>query len=218
MASSVDKPRKTGRTGRPQGASADATRRRILDAAMMLFSQWGFDATRIKDVALKAEVNAALVHHYFGDKDALYETVLRDALSPLKDLGQKLLLRGLPMELLLAAWVEVMFTYFEKRRDVLWLVTRECMGHARRIKAIVVEALGPMFQETVNAMQSEQKGAPTLDAAFLVVNALGMVAVWHTHETLIDGVLGQETHSEQSRQRQKEQIMQLLMHGAVKKS
>src|SRR4051794_14237785 len=148
MSTTEQKPPRAGRTGRPTGADAEATRRRILEASLTLFSQWGYDATRVKDVALKAGVNAALVHHYFGDKDALYDTVLLDALQPLKVLGQGILLRGLPTDLLLAAWVEVLFTYFEKNRDVLWLVTRECMGHARRIRGVVVDALGPIFEQT----------------------------------------------------------------------
>ncbi|MEW5854108.1 MAG: TetR/AcrR family transcriptional regulator [Myxococcota bacterium] len=207
------------KSGRPAGASAVATRRRILAAALKLFGQWGYDATRIKDVALKAGVNAALVHHYFGDKDDLYQAVLADALKPLKVLGQKLLLKGLPTEMLLAAWVEVLSSYFHRHRDVLWLVTRECMGNARRIRGTVVEALGPIFQATVDALREDRKDTnPDVDAAYLVVNTLGMVAVWHTHGTLVEQVLGHEVSSEKQRARQVEQIMALVQHGALRKS
>jgi TetR/AcrR family transcriptional regulator len=204
------------RTGRPQGASATVTRRRILDASLQLFSQWGYDATRIKDVALKASVNAALVHHYFGDKDALYETVLVGALRPLKVLGQRLLLQGLPRDMLLAAWVEVLFTYFERHTDVLWLVTREAMGNSIRMRRIVSEALGPLFRKTVAALESSGKAAAKVDPVHLVVNAMGMLAVWHTHASLIEEVLGDEVSSARQRQQQKEQLLALLVHGALR--
>ncbi len=38
---------------------------------MELFAERGFDRTTIRGVAARAEVDPALVHHYFGDKDGL---------------------------------------------------------------------------------------------------------------------------------------------------
>ncbi|MBI5496050.1 MAG: TetR/AcrR family transcriptional regulator [Deltaproteobacteria bacterium] len=202
------------RSGRPAGASAAATRRTILDAARALFSQWGYDATRVKDVALKAEVNAALVHHYFGDKDDLYQTVLVDALRPIRVLGQRLLVRGLPVDLLLAAWVEVLSTYFEKHQDILFLVTREAMGNPRRVRKLLVETLGPLFQGTLEALDGV-RGGSGVDPGFLVVNILGMIAVWHTHTPLIDAVLERDCRTEAERLKQRQQIMALINHGVL---
>lgn len=205
------------RTGRPQGASAAVTRRKILDAARALFSDWGYDATRIKDVALKAGVNAALVHHYFGDKDDLYQTVLTDAVKPLRVLGARLLVKGLPMDMLLAAWVEVLCTYFERHKDIVWLITRECLGNAGRVRAILVDTMGPLFAQTVESLQAGMPPGPRakVDPAFLVVNTLGMLAIWHTHTTLIDAVLGENSQSPANRLRMRQQIMVLLTHGAM---
>mgnify|MGYP000104584696 CR=1 FL=1 len=208
---------KIRRTGRPTGADAEATRRRILSAALSLFSQWGYDATRVKDVALKAGVNAALVHHYFGDKDALYDTVLLDALQPLTILGQGLLVRGLPTDLLLAAWVEVLFAYFEKHRDILWLITRECMGHAGRVRGVVVEALSPIFKQTAAAIESGHQTSADMDASYLVINTLGMLSVWFTHNTLIDVVLEGDSTVPSARMKQRDQIMKLLTNGVLGK-
>ncbi len=205
------------RTGRPTGASAAVTRRKILDAARALFSDWGYDATRIKDVALKAGVNAALVHHYFGDKEDLYQTVLTDAVKPLKVLGARLLVKGLPMDLLLAAWVEVLCTYFERHKDILWLITRECLGNAGRVRAILVDTMGPLFGKTVESLQSGLPAGqkPKVDPAFLIVNTLGMLAIWHTHTTLIDAVLGENSQTPANRLRVRQQIMAVLTHGAM---
>lgn len=56
--------------GRRPG-SAD-TRGRILDAARVTFGEHGFDGATIRDVAARAGVDAALVHHYFGTKQRLF--------------------------------------------------------------------------------------------------------------------------------------------------
>jgi AcrR family transcriptional regulator len=58
------------RTGRRPGAGT--TRGRILDAARAAFGELGFDATTIRGVAARAEVDPALVHHYFGSKQRLF--------------------------------------------------------------------------------------------------------------------------------------------------
>jgi AcrR family transcriptional regulator len=57
---------------RPIHADAEATRRRILERAVALFSDQGAGATSIRDIARAADVSLAMVHHYFGSKDGLY--------------------------------------------------------------------------------------------------------------------------------------------------
>jgi AcrR family transcriptional regulator len=59
-----------GRSGRRPG-SAD-TRGRVLAAARASFGERGFDGATIRDVAARAEVDPALVHHYFGSKQQLF--------------------------------------------------------------------------------------------------------------------------------------------------
>jgi AcrR family transcriptional regulator len=61
------RPRRPGR--RP---GAEDTRGRILDAARAAFGERGFDGATIRDIAARAGVDAALVHHYFGTKQQLF--------------------------------------------------------------------------------------------------------------------------------------------------
>lgn len=63
------------RRGRPRGGGAD-TRERILAAAMDEFGELGYDGATVRGIAARADVDAALVHHYFGTKADLFgETV-----------------------------------------------------------------------------------------------------------------------------------------------
>lgn len=48
------------------------TRQRLLEGAVLLFAQKGFDGVGIRELAQKAEANSALVHYYFGSKEGLY--------------------------------------------------------------------------------------------------------------------------------------------------
>lgn len=65
-----------GRTpGRRPGAAR--TREAILDAARRCFAADGYAGTSIRRIAREADVDHALVLHFFGTKDALFGVVLR---------------------------------------------------------------------------------------------------------------------------------------------
>jgi AcrR family transcriptional regulator len=71
-------------TPRP-GSRAEQRRRteaRILDAATQIFLAAGYERTTIRAVASAAGVDAGLVMHYFGSKQALYRRVIDSAPVP----------------------------------------------------------------------------------------------------------------------------------------
>jgi len=60
----------------------DERRAAILAAALDVFSENGFAATRLDDVAQKAGVAKGTLYLYFPDKEALFEALLRGLASP----------------------------------------------------------------------------------------------------------------------------------------
>ena len=54
----------------------EETRERILSAACTRFGDVGFEATTIRSVAAEAEVDPALVMHYFKNKQGLFDAVV----------------------------------------------------------------------------------------------------------------------------------------------
>jgi len=74
------------RLGRRPDGGPD-TREAILAAARDLFAANGFDRTTIRAVATRAEVDPALVHHYFGTKDQLLAASLELPMDPVALLG-----------------------------------------------------------------------------------------------------------------------------------
>ncbi|MEM6274365.1 MAG: helix-turn-helix domain-containing protein [Myxococcota bacterium] len=60
---------------------ARSTRDAILDAARACFSETGFRATTLREVARRARITQPLINHYFGSKDALFDAVLQRAVT-----------------------------------------------------------------------------------------------------------------------------------------
>jgi AcrR family transcriptional regulator len=63
------------RPGRRPGGGD--TRAQILQAARQLFAERGYAGASIRAIAAQAEVDPALVHHYFGTKDRLFTAVVQ---------------------------------------------------------------------------------------------------------------------------------------------
>ncbi|WP_374118299.1 MULTISPECIES: TetR/AcrR family transcriptional regulator [unclassified Streptomyces] len=70
------------RRGRPPRAESADTRDRILDAAREEFSERGYDKTSVRGIAKSAGVDSALVHHYFGTKEQVFEAAVEVAFAP----------------------------------------------------------------------------------------------------------------------------------------
>lgn len=85
----------------PASTSTEEARDAILAAARRRFATRGYDATSVRAIATEAEVDPALVIHYFGTKEALFtaaaglppifpELIASLATVPLQDFGQAL--------------------------------------------------------------------------------------------------------------------------------
>ncbi len=98
---------------------SDATRGRILDAALQLFRDQGFEATTMREIAQSAGVATGAAYYYFDSKDAIvlafYDQAqkdmtarLEDLLAASRDLAERL--RGI---------LQVKLAYFEPSRRFL---------------------------------------------------------------------------------------------------
>lgn len=62
----------------------------ILNNALKLFCQKGFDGTSVRDIASEADVNLAMINYYFGSKEKLFQNVIEYKASYLKGIFEEL--------------------------------------------------------------------------------------------------------------------------------
>ena len=70
------------RRGRPRAAGRGDTRARILRAAAEEFGGLGYDGATVRNIAARAGVDSALVHHYFGTKADLFAATVDIPIRP----------------------------------------------------------------------------------------------------------------------------------------
>jgi AcrR family transcriptional regulator len=132
---------------RPVNADADATRQRMLGAAVQLFAERGLGSTSVRDVAGAAGVSLAMVHHYFGSKDELYDACI-DAtyaeLSAMKGVLALELASAAPLPELFARAVVTSFRFAREHRTAVRLLVRAAVSSGElhpRGRKLLLEAL-----------------------------------------------------------------------------
>lgn len=73
---------------------AAQTRQDILEAALTVFSQKGYDATRLADIADAASVTRGAIYHHFDNKAKLYTALIAEAATMGSDAVQQAIATG----------------------------------------------------------------------------------------------------------------------------
>ena len=116
---------------------AQARRQAILDAALTVFAAQGFEAARLDDVAARAGVAKGTLYLYFKDKEALFEELVRGAVTPIMDeVGAAVLAPNMQP----AQIVAMFFALFQ----------REVLGTRRKLLLRLLIAEGPRFPAIAN--------------------------------------------------------------------
>ena len=139
----------TPRATRP---SADATRERILAAALDLFSELSFDGATTRDIASRAGVTQPLLNYHFSSKDELWRAAVDGLFAALNQVltGRAEGLRGVD-DLTLARLVAREFIYFSAANPQLHrIITQECKTDGPRMDWLVDRHIRPLYQWTTD--------------------------------------------------------------------
>jgi AcrR family transcriptional regulator len=137
----------TTRATRP---SADATRERILVAALDLFSQLSFDGATTREIAARAGVTQPLVNYHFSSKDDLWSAAVDRIFAELNEAltARAEGLRGVD-ELTMAKLLIREFVYFSAAHPQLHrIITQECKTDGPRMDWLVERHVRPVYEQT----------------------------------------------------------------------
>jgi len=105
-------------------AKADETRRRILDSALSLFRDRGFEPTTMREIAQGAGVAIGAAYYYFDSKEDLLMAFYRQAKDEIHDQIQGALADSRDLKARLQAVINVEFRYCEPHRNFLGALLR----------------------------------------------------------------------------------------------
>ena len=140
---------------------AEATQRRILEAATSEFAQKGLGGARVDDIAERAQANKRMIYHYFESKEGLFQRVLEDAYVDIRTAEQNLELDTLPPKDALEQLVRFTWQYYLDHPGFITLVNSENLHKARHLKkSEVIHIVSRKFIDMVSTIlqRGEKEG------------------------------------------------------------
>jgi AcrR family transcriptional regulator len=156
------------RRTRPSG---DATRERILSAALEVFSERGFDGGSTTAIADRAGVTQPLLNYHFRTKDELWRAAVDRLFESLNATMTARIegLRGVD-ERTTAELLVREFIWFSARNPQLHrIITQECKVDGPRMDWMVARHVRPLYDTTVAVLGrlADQGHIPAIPAAHL---------------------------------------------------
>jgi len=98
---------------------AEETGRKILDSALELFREKGFEPTTMRDIAQKAEVATGAAYYYYSSKDAIVADFYQRSCAEMQPQIEAALAHAKGLEKRLHELIAVKLAYFAPNRGVL---------------------------------------------------------------------------------------------------
>jgi AcrR family transcriptional regulator len=150
---------------------SSATRRRLLDAALLEFAEHGLAGARVDRIAEQAKANKRLIYAYYGNKEELFDTVMVHTLGVLAD--------AVPFAATdLAGYAGALFDHM-RAHPALVRLTLWKMLERPAVSELETEVYRPKVEQLAAAQRAGTvtRAIPPADLLMLV---LGLVASWFT--------------------------------------
>lgn len=152
--------------GTPQ--ESEETRRRLIEAAGEVFAEEGFAGATVRTIAAKAAANLGAINYHFGDKDSLYQAVIRHAVrSAFPSLFDGLPDPSLPAAQRLEMVVRRATTEALRPQERPWIVRllqREKLAPTPIFMEYFEREIKPMCLQILPSIVGEMLGLPGDDA------------------------------------------------------
>jgi TetR/AcrR family transcriptional regulator len=186
----AEKRSRFGTRGQPEESRAA-----ILRAAVAEFAEYGIDGARTDRIAREARVNKALLYYYFKDKDALYEAVLDQVFSGMREKVMPVLDGDLPPKQKLLEYVGRYFDYIAANPQFPRVVQSEMMrvgihGSPRMLR-IAREYFAPIYGRLAQTLRegAERREFRAINPMDFVPSMVGVVIFYFSTATMMKSML-----------------------------
>ncbi len=126
----------------------EATRAKILEAALTVFSDRGFSAAGTREIADQAGVNQGLITYYFKTKERLWREAASRIFSEARESVVEQTLRGAPADLraLQRNRVKAYVRFVARRPQLLRFMVEEGKRPNARVRWLVDTHLKPLYE------------------------------------------------------------------------
>ena len=136
---------------------AERTRADILAAAEAVFTERGFAAARLEDVAQRVGIRRASIIYYFRDKRELYDAVLQSLFGNLAERYEAVLATAAPLRERIEAVIGTWVNYVGERPAVARILLREAADFAPAQSPEVARHAAPAIAAVARVIREGQQ-------------------------------------------------------------
>jgi AcrR family transcriptional regulator len=169
-------------------ADPEATKRRIFEAAVEEFAEYGQAGARVDRIAAKARANKESIYRYFGTKDELLRRVIDQYLD---EQGEQME----PREDQLAEYATNLSKFHAAHPEFLRMSLWEALEFGSDVGEGSLEHRRQHYEEKLAAVARQQRDGlidPELDPRHLLAVVFGMVNYWRMLPQMVRLLFGAE--------------------------
>jgi AcrR family transcriptional regulator len=152
------------------------TEERILVAAKEVFIAKGFDGARMQEIADTAEINKALLHYYFRNKDKIFQAVFEETLLQIGPMVLNFVNEPIPLEVKIWKFVDEYIEIIRKHPKLPLFVLNEIHVNPERLLNFLNISTflnTEILQDQLNK-ETDNSKLERIDVKHFVVNILSM--------------------------------------------
>ncbi|MDF3061522.1 MAG: TetR family transcriptional regulator [Microvirga sp.] len=197
---------------------AEATRRRILQAARSEFARFGLGGARIERIAKAARTNKRMLYYYFGNKEGLFLAALEATYDDIRAAERKLHLEALEPLAAIERLVRFTWAYFVEHPEFMMMLNSENLHKARHLKkSKQIHAMNSPLIATVGEIlkrgQKEGTVRPGVDPLQLYISIAALAYFYLSNAFTLSVTFGRDVLSKPEMKRRIEHIVELVVTG-----
>jgi AcrR family transcriptional regulator len=141
---------------------------RILEAAVKLFAEKGFDATSVDEIARLAEINKAMIYYYFSSKDELLSSIIRKSINEFTSIIEEIdLSRFDNLEEMIKAIVREAINYIDGYNMVIKIFQRESLSKSSKWGTNIIDTVSIVFERVESILRKKFAASITVDISLV---------------------------------------------------
>jgi AcrR family transcriptional regulator len=198
-------------------SSGPETRDRILEEGARLFAEKGFTPTTVRDIATAADVNLAMIHYYFGNKEGLYRAIFEENIAAVKRILADAMSEGTGRERLerfVRAYAHFICTHPHFAR----IIQQEILSAGKLVQEVFRPQVTRNYLMFRGIVEEGVRGGEfrEVDVEMTPISVIGMMAFFMIARPVISGVLTVGPGHRDFEARLAEHTLNLVLNGILK--